>query len=393
MNWWDELWLNEGFATWAASYALASLRPEWYPWADFLTGPSYIAAKMIDAKNSTHSIVTPINQDKNITMTFDSITYGKGGASLRMLSNHLGEETFLAGVQRYLKANLFGNTHSSQLWDALSDVSGQDVGKLMKTWINKPGHPVVSLNENPSKGTVTATQHRYLQSGSAENDDFVWPLFLQPRGKHGRVRRVQLPGRTTTFGVSEEFYKLNADQVGFYRVCYSPKRLEILAENVKGGLLSVEDRIGLVADALAMASSGYNGSTTSNLLTLLQVFNAETNVFVWKQVLSAVSTVLDTWIFESDAVINALKLFQQKLIQKCLRRIGWSFSKDEDVLEHILKSVIFSHASDQSEVACAAAYMFHKYINGDRSAINPNIMEPVLALVMRSEDAEKAVSQ
>lgn len=227
-----------------------------------------------------------------------------------MISSFLGEEIFLAGVQRYLRAYLYGNASSSNLWQTLSDVSGQDVARLMNIWLKRPDHPVISIEED--NGTVTAIQHRFILGGSSTTleDDFIWPLSLQPRIKHGRVKHMQMHSRTTTFQVSEDFFKINANQVGFFRVCYTAQRMQILAGNIQTGLLSVEDRIGLVFDAWSMASSGYRGSKTSDFLSFLEAFDKETNLFVWKQILMAAATVRDAWAFESEQVVASLKKFQ-----------------------------------------------------------------------------------
>jgi aminopeptidase 2 len=114
-------------------------------------------------------------------------------------------------------------------------------------------------------------------------------------------------------------------------VAYSPARLKILAQNVKAGLLSINDKIGLIADALAVAQSGR--SKTSTVLALLQTFNEEENFFVWKMILSALESIQQAWAFESEAVLASLKLFKIHLVSKILKSKGWEFEKNESLLE------------------------------------------------------------
>jgi aminopeptidase 2 len=163
----------------------------------------------------------------------------------------------------------YENAKTSDLWVALSHVSGKDVGELMESWTKHVRYPVVDVDEREDSAVLT--QHRFLQDGTPEleDDKVLYPLSLKLRTKDGIDSEVTLHHRAKTFKVPE-FFKLNEDHTGFYRVAYSAERLQILGQIARDGLLSVNDRIRLLSDALAVAQSGR--SKTSTILHLLQGF-------------------------------------------------------------------------------------------------------------------------
>jgi aminopeptidase 2 len=238
------------------------------------------------------------------------------------------------------------------------------------------------VTEDDETGTITVTQHRYLQDGPAspEDDKVLYPLNLRIRTKEGVNDNIKLYDRTSTIKVPTEFFKLNADHYGFYRVFYTPKRLQILGQNAKGGLLSPEDKIGLTSDALSMAGSGR--SKTSSVLSLLEVFDEETNYFVWKQVLDSMAYITGAWDFEDKEVKDGLKAFRTRLVSKCLNRKGWEFRDGEDKVEQMFKALIFSNSGEDTKVMKAAQDIFDAFLAGNPKAININIQEAVFGMVL-----------
>ena len=191
-----------------------------------------------------------------------------------MLSNHLGKEIFLQGVSAYLKDHAYGNATTNDLWAALSKASGQDVDLFMNNWVRNIGFPVLTVAEEP--GQIGLRQSRFLSTGDVtkEEDQTLWwiPLGLKTDPHATAPSSKALVAKEETLRqVDETFYKLNADNNGFYRTNYPPARLAKLgAERAK---LSVEDRIGLIADTGALALAGY--ATTPGLLTLVENFKDE----------------------------------------------------------------------------------------------------------------------
>ena len=193
-----------------------------------------------------------------------------------MLVAHLGIDDFFQGIAVYLKKHAYGNAKTVDLWAALSEASGKDVKTFMDPWIRKIGFPVVTLAEEP--GQLGIKQSRFLSSGDVkpEEDETVWwvPLGLKTDPKGPAATSQALTTKEETLrNIDESFYKINSGQVGFYRTNYPPARLAQLGK--EKGKLSVEDRIGLVADATAMAVAGQG--TTAGLLTLVENFQDETS--------------------------------------------------------------------------------------------------------------------
>jgi aminopeptidase N len=234
----------------------------------------------LDSIRNSHPIEVPVRDALEVDQIFDHISYLKGSSVIRMLSSHLGTETFLLGVSNYLKRHQYSNARTSDLWSALSEASGQDVNAFMDPWIRKIGFPVVTLAEEP--GQIGAKQSRFLITGDVkpEDDNTIWwiPLglkFAVPSKDTGHIALTEK--HTTIRDINEQFYKINADQTGFYRTNYPPPHLTKLGEQRSS--LSTEDRIGLIGDAAALAQSG--DGTTAAFLALTELFQDE------KQYLSA----------------------------------------------------------------------------------------------------------
>jgi len=336
MDWWNELWLNEGFATWVGWYMTDKMHPEWNVWQQFV-GEAMQTAFSLDSLRSSHPIDMPIKDALGVDQIFDSISYLKGSSVIRMLAADLGEANFLRGVSAYLKAHTFGNATTQDLWDALSKASGKDVGALMEPWIRKIGFPVLTVTER-GDGVLGFKQSRFLTSGDVKPADntTTWPI---PVGLVGRDNVTLTAVEDTVSSVDYSFYKVNKDTTGFYRTKYPPGRLAKIAAHVDR--LSTSDKIGLIGDAGALAVSG--ASETSELLALISGFPNETNFLVWRQIAASLNNVRS--VFASDeAITDGLKRFILKLVSPSVERIGWEFLPSDDLLTTQLRALIISLA-------------------------------------------------
>ena len=249
MDFWDGLWLNEGFATWMSWYSCNAFFPEWKVWQGYVTD-NLQHALALDSLRSSHPIEVPVKRADEINQIFDAISYSKGSCVLRMISKYIGEETFIKGIRQYLKKHAYGNTQTGDLWAALSDASGKDVERVMDIWTKNVGYPVVTVTENAKDQEIHVKQNRFLRTADVkpEEDKTLYPVSLGLRTKQGVDETLMLSTRDMTFKVSDlDFYKLNADHAGLYRTLYGPERLRKLGEAAKSGLLTVEDRAGMIA--------------------------------------------------------------------------------------------------------------------------------------------------
>ncbi len=335
MDWWDELWLNEGFATWAGWLATESLHPEWEVWAQFVNEGMESALKL-DSIRASHPIQVPVRDALDVNQVFDAISYLKGCSIIRMLANHLGVDTFLKGVAIYLKKHKYGNAKTTALWAALSTASGQDVEALMAPWIEKVGFPVVRVSEEP--GQISIQQSRFLSTGDVkpEDDTTTWWVPLALSGKVGSqgVESLALTAKQDVIrDVKDDFYLLNSKATGFYRVNYPPVRLAQLGTQL--GHISTEDKISIAGSAAVLAFSGENN--TSALLSFLRGFGDETHYHVLSQALDCVNSVKS--IFSGDPETKkGLDAFTLKLVDKPLKSIGWEIPADEDFTRSLLRS-------------------------------------------------------
>ncbi len=185
-------------------------------------------ALLLDSNKASHPIEMPVKKATEINQIFDSISYDKGCGVLRMIAGFLGVDVSVKGVQYYLKKHTFRNATTSDLWDALALISGQNVRGIMETWTRNMGYPVVTVSE--LNGSITATQQRFLQDGSRlEKDDKVlFPLSLRLRTAISEDEDFKLYGRTAEYAIKKDFI-LNADRYGLYRVAYTPERFQILS--------------------------------------------------------------------------------------------------------------------------------------------------------------------
>ncbi|CAK7233428.1 hypothetical protein SEUCBS140593_008598 [Sporothrix eucalyptigena] len=391
MDWWDELWLNEGFATWAGWLATEALHPDWDVWAQFVNEGMQRALKL-DSLRASHPIQVPVRDALDVNQVFDAISYLKGCSVIRMLANHLGTDVFLKGVSAYLKKHKYGNAKTTALWDALSEASGQDVNTLMSTWIEKIGFPVVNITEGKD-GQLNLQQSRFLSTGDVKpEDDLVswWiPLALTGRigSADGSVESLALTKREDVLtNVSTDFYKLNTDSTGFYRVNYPPERLAKLGKQLDR--LSASDKILIAGSAAELAFAG--NTKTEALLSFLEGFGNETHVRVLSQALDALVEV--TGLFGDDKVTRkGLNAFTLKLIEKPLSQFSLEFPENEEFTKAQLRKRLLTAAirNGHAKLTEEALKLFRAYIaDPTKNPLNGDLRAPVFLAAMKADPKE-----
>ncbi|XHF99081.1 hypothetical protein AWENTII_002590 [Aspergillus wentii] len=389
MDWWNELWLNEGFATWVGWLAVDHFYPEWDIWSQFVA-EGVQQAFQLDSLRASHPIEVPVKNALEVDQIFDHISYLKGSSVIRMLSDHLGRETFLRGVAQYLKTHAYGNATTNDLWSALSKASNQDVNSFMDPWIRKIGFPVVTVAEEP--GQISIRQNRFLSTGDAkpEEDETTWwiPLGIKPGTNKREVNSRALVSKSDTVsGVGQDsFYKINKDFSGFYRTNYPADRLAKLGQSLD--LLSTEDKIGLIGDAAALAVSGEG--TSAALLALLEGFKGEQNYLVWSQISSSVANLRSVFS-KSESVAASLKKFTRELAGPAAEKIGWEFKPDEGYLNVQLRKLLISMAgvAGHESIISEAKRRFELWATGkDKSAVHTNLRSAIFGIAI-SEGGRK----
>ncbi|KAG0220142.1 peptidase family M1-domain-containing protein [Mortierella sp. GBAus27b] len=350
MEWWDHLWLNEGFATWVGTLAVNHLFPAWDTWPYFVI-TEYQKGLNLDSLRSSHPIEVPVSEAHEIHQIFDAISYSKGGSVIRMLSNWLTQDVFLAGIRLYLKTHTYKNASTNDLWSALSEKSGIDILEFMNFWTRVIGYPILNVTED-SPGSITVEQHRYLSTNDVkdEEDKTIWwiPLGVYPEPasivSHSQIMKTrQLKIELSKTHDGQDFYLINKDFTGVFRTNYPPSALHQLGLGIQAGhpALGVSERAGFLADLASLAASGHNSVT--RLLDLIQYYRNEKTFVVWSILLDKLDSV--TQIFSAnERTLEGISHFQRSLVQNLAEELGWDFPKGEDFLTSRLRSIIIARA-------------------------------------------------
>jgi len=249
MKWWDDLWLNESFATFMGHKAVDSAYPKWTIWQDFVRTKT-AGAMGRDGLKSTHPIEAKVHDPEEIEELFDEISYGKGASILRMIEAYIGPDNFQKGVGTYLQKFRYSNASGRDLWTHLQEASGTEVNRIMEGWIGKAGFPIVTVSL--SNGKLVLEQERFLLAGGVEKHTWPVPVTMMVDGKTQRLLLDEEKAEVSAPNLKS--LKLNVDQTGFYVVYYRGKELQDLVWN---GKLSSLDKWGLVNDAKAFLLSGH----------------------------------------------------------------------------------------------------------------------------------------
>lgn len=383
MRWWTDLWLNEGFATWMAYFAMDHLFPEWEIWTTFISEEQGYALKL-DALQNTHPIQVAIHHPDEIRTIFDAISYEKGASCIHMLSAFLGEQAFRDGLRFYLKKHSYGNTDTTDLWSALEEISKKPVQDFMATWTTQEGFPL--LRAKIDQNAVNLTQEQFLvnpverEAKSSNKTVALWPIPLED--KSGRLpdlfsdEQITLPLTDRTRNLL-----LNGAHSAFYRTVYNASHLEHLAHDVKNGRLDQHDRGGLLADTFEAAKAGY--SDTADALELLENYRDEDNDAVWDIIAGNISSI--RMVMDDDQLRENLKPYTEQLVSKQLTRLGWDAKPNESHFDTLLRPTILALAAsaEMPEVIAEAQKRFESKITSA-----PDIRGIIYTTVARHGDAQ-----
>jgi aminopeptidase N/puromycin-sensitive aminopeptidase len=288
MNWWNNIWLNEGFATWMSNKPLEAWKPEWH--TDEQVASDLNGAMNLDAQRVTRTIRAEANTPDEINEMFDGITYEKGGSILHMVESYLGEETFRQGVHNYLQAHMYGNATAEDFWNAQTANSHKPVDKIMASFIGEPGVPLLSFG-NAANGEVPVTQSRFFlnpKNATEQAQQQVWtvPVCFKTEGAKRDCELLTSKEGTLKVPDAPLFYA-DGGGAGYYRSAYAPQEYAALLSHVTT-LMPVE-RINVVGDELALMRAGK--SKAGDFLSLAASLKNDDSAAVTEDVIGGINTL------------------------------------------------------------------------------------------------------
>ena len=372
MKWWNGIWLNEAFATFASMKCVDAFRPDWKVWLTFAADRTHSMGT--DAVGSTRPIEIEVQSPEEANEMFDDLTYLKGSSVLRMLEQYLGEDTFREGVSQYLKTHAYDNTETADLWAALEAASGQPVGEVMDTWIFQGGFPRLTIEGEPGAYSITQEQFRYLGAG-----DRRWHVPVMLRSDAGESR-VLLDDHSMTVDAGDDLI-VNTGGNGFYRVQYSPALQASINDRV--GSLEAAERYGIIADLWADVLKG--GSAAGDYLALVEKLDDEAEVDVWEAAIGGLGE-LDRVVSSDDR--SGLQAFVRALVSPKVDEMGWTPADGEDDRTRKLRGLMLratgNLGSDQ-ETQDTARIVLEDF-RADPSAVDSEVGDAALGIVSSNGD-------
>jgi aminopeptidase N len=389
-EWWKELWLNEGFATWAGNLAIDHVFPEWDVWTQFRS--TYQATALsLDSLLSSHPIEVDIARSRDITSIFDAISYHKGASVILMLADFIGIQTFAKGLNLYLTRFSYGNAVTADLWKALGEVSGVDVAGMMSNWTSAIGFPVISVKPLDGGKKLEVSQRRFLSGSIAteEQDTTIWDcqLAVQTDSSSGKVTYLHLKQKSQIFDFDisqSKWFKANAGQSGVFRVQYDSSILEKLKTAVQNKSFGASDRIGVIGDAFTLSKAGLVPLT--DVFSILQAYEDEEDYSVWQEVSVAMGAIAN--ILEGTDAAEKFRSFRAKLWSKIASKLGWEQKSTDSDLTLLLRTLALTALANTGDEAVIAEVRkrFAAY-QQDPSSLPSNLRDLVFRSVVAKGDA------
>src|SRR5579872_6293051 len=371
MKWWDDIWLNEGFATWMENKPVEAWKPEWNLNLDDVAGTA--GTLNIDSLANTRPIHQAAETPAQIQELFDGIAYGKAAAVLRMLESYLGEGTFRAGVNAYLKKHQYANATASDFWDAQAKTSKKPVDQIMPTWVNQPGAPIVDVKAECSGNSTNATltQKRYYFDRAkfeAENNQ-LWQIPLCMKGSDGSAKCEVLTKKEETFTLPgcSNWVLGNAGATGYYHFGYQPVAVRALSAAAETKLTPAE-RIVLENDV--WASVRVNHEPVGDYLAFAQGLQADRNRAVLQDLFGGLDYIDKHLVSNGDQ--EQYRDWLRQYLAPMMKDVGWEPKPGESDEEKTLRARVvemMGYDARDPEVLAEARKM------ADQALANPSSVE------------------
>ena len=409
MKWWDNVWLNEGFATWMELKPSQALHPEWNASLDAVKATD--RALTADALRNTHPIRATAETPEQINELFDAISYEKGAAVLRMIENFVTPDVFRRGVNVYLRKFQYSNATAEDFWRTLAAASGRPVDMIMPTFVEQPGVPLIAAKtaciappakpqprsrksrrrrapiKPQPKTEVTLAQGRFWADPGGPAKQYTWmaPVCIKADGAKQFCQIMSQKEQVVPVTGCGEWVFVNASASGYYRTHYDSAALEKLS-SVATTALTTAERISLVNDEGALAGSGEE--SVAAYLNLVSALNQDSERAVVESYEPMLEKIHGYLLTDSDSA--AFGAWVQANFGPMLTKMGWTPAAGESeetraVRGHLIR--ILAQFGGDAEVIHRSAELARKYMK-DRRALEPNMAREVLAAAALSNDGE-----
>lgn len=383
MGWWDDLWLNEGFASWMAGRTTERLHPEWN---------SALAAVNVreramerDAIATTHPIVQPVETVEQANQAFDAISYSKGEAVIRMLEVYVGSDAWRDGVRRYIKAHAYGNTKSGDLWREIEAAAHQPVTAIAHDFTLQPGVPLVRVQHAVCANgdtKLSLTQAEFTRD-RPDKKPLSWrvPVTIKSIGAGAPVRYLLSSGKGTVKVPGCDPLIINAGQTGYYRTLYQPAQFAGIAKNFAS--VAAVDQLGMLSDSWSLGLAGQQPVT--DFLTLALATPATGDPQVWGKIASVFDRLNDYYDGEPQRQASFRK-FAIARLAPVFAQIGWTARPDEPDTVTILRNQLIETLGALGDPTVIAEARRRYASRAEENALPGSLRKSVLAVVARHAD-------
>ena len=389
MAWWDNLWLNEGFASWMGSKCTAHFNPQWEVWLrrnlprdpTRRVGIAKEQAMEGDARSTTHPIHQRIATEAEANSAFDDITYKKGQSFLRMLESFLGEDVFRDGIRRYIAARKYSNSTTADLWNALSEASKKPVAEIAAGWTEQPGFPVVKVKREAG-GKVRLTQGRFtVNFKNAPLLEWKIPLTYSVIGEAPASLLMSSKTDVLENISANRALKLNVRGAGNYRVEYDEPSWILLLQALPQ--LGAEDRVNLLSDAWALVQA--DRAPVSLYFGLVEKLPASTDIAEREQIVNVVDFINGLLVGNPER--EKFQRYARSLLRPTFETLSWDPKQGEPPTTGNLRASLIEALGDLNdpEIVAGCRERFEKYL-ANPASLAPDLRPAIFAIVGRYAD-------
>jgi len=375
MKWWNDLWLNESFATFMATKIVNKFYPEWDLWDQFL-GDAMLEAMSLDALKNSHPINVDVKHPAQIREIFDAISYDKGGNVLRMLENYVGIENFRKGLKYYLTQHRYSNAEGQDLWKSIGKIARKPVDSMMKTWIDQVGYPVVDAKRNNSK--ISLTQRRFLSDGSiSSKNKWAIPIHIE-EGNHESSILMKSQKSVVSLKNTDSNFIINSGRYGFYRVQYDDDSLANLSLLIDEKILNHVDRWSLQNDLFSQCVSGTK--QIQEYLDFTTSYHDEDDYITLQNLAQNLYHLYK--LTRKEKFSDEIRTYTAQFLGTVFDRLGWDSKKNERHTDALLRSFVITALGKlgDKEILNEAKKRFNKFLK-NKNSLAADLQEPVFVLV------------